>query len=100
MEINSFLESLAIHNAPFVTVVYPSKWDMENYVLELENVFYNRYKQSLVVKYLEYKEYLKSNNVEEQYIIDPLCYKILLRRHRKSLDNINEEIENARKNFE
>lgn len=99
MEVNSFLVSLSLNNnQPNVFVVYPSKADIESYSLELERDFYERYKTNLKVSYIEYCQYNKDSldKQDNLYIVDPACYKSIINKMRKTLNNIAKEIQNAR----
>ena len=94
MEVDTFLDSLHIHHGEAITIVYPNKWDMENYILDLEQEYSKKYKNNLCnVSYIDYGYYKKQFNIpgyslSDLYIVDPRCYLNELKRYDLFFDEV------------
>lgn len=90
------IDIVAMYKRP-ITIVIPSKIDIETYAFDFETRFYNKYKHNPNVKYTIYKNNL---TYDEDYIIDPLVYKLEIKKRDSVLDGLFREIENGKRNFE
>ena len=79
-----------------ITIVIPSKIDIESYAFDFETRYYNKHGSMPKVKYTSY-ECQKEN--DEDYIIDPLCYKLEIKKRDSVLDGLLREIENGKRSF-
>lgn len=79
-----------------ITIVIPNKIDIESYAFDFETRFYNKYKIIPKVKYTVYKNNFK---YDEDYIIDPLVYKLEVKKRDILLDGLLKEIEDGKRNF-
>ena len=71
----AFLEYLHNHNND-ITVVYPNKWDIEQYVFDLESMYYKQYGQALKVRgYIQFDDYKEKDcgGFANYYCVDPRC---------------------------
>lgn len=90
-----FLESIYNHSNDLVTIVIPSRGDLENYVMSLETEYcklYNHYPNK--VTYVRYRDYKRDLNIETDsiIIIDPRCYLEEIKMRDEQLTKIYEEI--------
>lgn len=94
----AFLEYIARHNGE-INIVYPGgAVDLESYVLDLESQVYSKYKIRLVAKYTDYRIYKKMLSIpfDTDFVIDPLCYKLEIKRKDKLFETILNTAEKGR----
>ena len=95
MFINTFIESLWLHNDEGKYIVYPDG-DLENYSLNLESLFYVKYNKSL--KNVHYVPYSKHKSIPQGVsiiIMDPQCYIDIMEKR----ENIIQEIKSICNNL-
>ena len=87
----AFLEYLFNHNGD-VTVVYPYMINVEDYALDLESKFYNKFSKRLNAKYTDYRIYKKKREIDfnTNYVVDPLCYELEIKQKNNLFDLILE----------
>lgn len=86
----AFLEYIFNHNGQ-INIVYPGgSIDLESYALDLESQIYNKYKTRLNAKFTDYRIYKKmlAKADDTDYIVDPLCYKLEIKRKDKLFETI------------
>ena len=89
------IDIVALCDKP-ITIVYPSKINSETYAFDFETRYYNKYKALPKVKYTMYKNNFK---YDEDYVIDPLCYKLEIKKRDAILDGLLKEIEDGKRNL-
>ena len=95
MFINTFIESLWLHNDEGKYIVYP-EGDLENYSLNLESQFYGKYNKSL--RNVHYVPYSKHKSIPQDVsiiIMDPQCYIDIMEKR----ENIIQEIKSICNNL-
>lgn len=86
MEINSLLDSLYQNKGQDIVIVYPNKWDLEDYVFDLESQYSKKYGERL--SNVQYTQYRPNLSTSRKIIIDSRCYQ----QQIKEYENVFEEM--------
>lgn len=90
----AFLEYLHNHSND-ITVVYPNKQDIEQYVFDLEDRYYKMYKQQLKVKgYIQFDDYKEKDcgGFANYYCVDPRCLIQEIKNNELFVEELEEVI--------
>lgn len=94
LSMKPFIEYIVNNLDKDLVILYPVKWDIEDYVFELESLVKKQYNKDIgngKITYISCRDFLKESPTFLDYVVtDPRCYI-------KEIEELNETLDRVRK---